>query len=430
MAPTFTSISSDNPANPLENQLILLGVGGGIAAYKACELARLLVKAGADVHVLMTQSATEFVTPLTFAALTHNPVRTTLFDADTETAMAHTELGMKAKAFVIAPATANLLGTFAHGLANDLVSTTLLVSQCPTLICPAMNSNMWENQQVRHNIETLEGNPRYHIMSPGEGELACGVIGAGRLPEPDQIFNRLKEILQDTSDPRLKGKKVLISGGPTREYLDPVRFLSNPASGTLATQMAQSAQERGANVTLVMGPTNLSAPPGVESVRVTSAEEMAQEILSRAPDTDLLCMAAAVADWRPETMHETKQHKQDSAQDLRLVRTRDILKSVQNLRGPKPKVLGFAAETESDSKSLIMKGLEKLKRKGCDLLFVNPVHGEDFGFGSGKTKGFLLGPGKQERNIGVVSKVELARTLIDASAALFEENERAVEEIA
>ena len=298
MAPTFTSISSDNPANPLQDQLILLGVGGGIAAYKACELARLLVKAGAEVHVLMTQSATQFVTPLTFAALTHNPVRTTLFDADSETAMAHTELGMKADAFVIAPTTANLLGSFAHGLATDLVTTTLLVSQCPTLICPAMNSNMWENQQVQQNLKTLGANPRYHIMPPAEGELACGVIGAGRLPEPEQISIRLKEILQDASDSRLAGKKVLISGGPTREYLDPVRFLSNPASGTLAIKMARVAQQRGANVTLVMGPTSLAPPTGVECIRITSAEEMAQAILSRAPKSDLLCMAAAVADWQ------------------------------------------------------------------------------------------------------------------------------------
>jgi len=367
---------------------------------------------------------------LTFAALTQNPVGTTLFDPESNTAMTHTELGMKARAFVVAPATANLVGTIAHGLANDLLTTTLLVATCPTLICPAMNTNMWDNRQVQKNIATLEENPRYHVMSPGEGQLACGAIGAGRLPEPQSILERLQSIVRNSVDDSLRGKKVLISGGPTREYLDPVRFLSNPATGTLSVNMARIARDRGAEVTLVLGPTDISPPAGVACIRVTSAEEMAKTILEQAPTSDLLCMAAAVADWRPETAHKTKQHKTDSAQDIKLVRTRDILKSVQKLGGPRPRVLGFAAETEGDLEALVALGREKMTRKGCDLLFVNPVYGEIYGFGGGQTSGVLLGPNDSRLDVGTLPKEELADLLMRAASDLLETPAESVEEIA
>ncbi|MBR56466.1 MAG: bifunctional phosphopantothenoylcysteine decarboxylase/phosphopantothenate--cysteine ligase CoaBC [Myxococcales bacterium] len=411
MAPTFSSTSSaDSSASSLHGKTVLLGVSAGIAAYKACELARLLVKAGADVHVQMTEGATQFVQPLTFAALTSNPVGTRIFDADTEAAMPHTELGMKADLIILAPATADVIARIAAGMANDLLTTTMLVATCPVLVCPAMNRDMWSNEIVQRNISTLDEFERYTILPPDSGELACGVTGPGRLPEPENIARIAASLTQEQS---LIGRRVLISGGPTREYIDPVRFLSNPATGSLAIALASCAQARGAETTLVLGPTHLKPPPGVELIRVTSAQEMCDAIMARVSDVDVLCMSAAVADYQPLSMADAKHKKTADDTSLRLTRTPDILEAVNQAQS-KPIVLGFAAETETNLEALKTAGRNKMLKKNCNLLFVNHVYTDQRGFGPGDTEGILLGPGEFDLHISPQAKSSVARILCDA----------------
>jgi phosphopantothenoylcysteine decarboxylase/phosphopantothenate--cysteine ligase len=373
----------------------------------------LLVKSGAEVFVMMTHGATGLVQPQTFAALTGNPVGTSLFDTQSPVAMKHTELGLSADLMIVAPATANLLGRFAHGLADDIVSTTLLVTECPVLICPAMNSNMWENPQVQNNIDKIEGQGRHTVLAPDSGELACGVVGSGRLPNPQHIVETAERLLTPQN---LSGRRVLITGGPTREYIDPVRFLSNPATGTLAIELARAATARGAETTLVLGPTGLGIPRNVQHIAVTSADDMCAEVLARASTSDVLCMSAAVADWKPEETAEQKEHKGDGAKTITLVRTPDILQRLQGRDGPTPLILGFAAETEVDPNRLRAAGRKKMARKGCDLLYVNTVFKEIAGFGSVPSNGILLGPGQNERPMENIQKNVLANVLMDTIA--------------
>ncbi len=411
MAPTYSSTSSaDSPSSSLHGKTVILGVSGGIAAYKACELARLLVKAGADVHVQMTEAATRFVQPLTFAALTDNPVGTQIFDADAEAAMPHTELGMKADLVILAPATADLIARLAAGMANDLLTTTMLVANCPVLVCPAMNREMWANELVQRNVTALGQIERYTILPPDSGDLACGVTGPGRLPEPESIAQIATALTQDQT---LAGRRVLISGGPTREYIDPVRFISNPATGSLAIALAICAQARGADTTLVLGPTHLQDPPGIEVIRVISAEQMCDEIMARISEVDVLCMSAAVADYRPFAMATTKQKKSEGDKQLRLTRTPDVLEAVKQAER-KPVVLGFAAETETNLDTLKSVGRNKMLKKNCDLLFVNHVYTDQRGFGPGNTEGILLGPGDYDLHLSPQPKSSVARILLDA----------------
>ncbi len=422
MAPTCTSTSSAERA--LRGRTVLLGVSGGIAAYKACELARLLVKAEAEVHVLMTEAATRFVAPLTFAALTGQTPQVGLFPrpggTPSELAMAHTELGLRAGLMVIAPATADLLGRLAAGLATDALSTTFMVRTCPVLLCPAMNTGMWQSPIVQRNLATLEALPRVHTLPPDSGELACGVVGPGRLPDPLRIVERAAALLHPKI---LAGRRVLVTGGPTREYLDPVRFLSNPSTGAMAISLSAALRDLGAEVNLVLGPTTLSPPAGVHTERVTSAEEMAAAVDALLESgQDAFCGCAAVADWRPATTRATKEHKRGAARSVDLVRTPDILAELvapRRARGDLRVVLGFAAETTSTEDELAEVAEAKRQRKGCDLLFANSVEGERRGFGWGESRGLLLGLG-EPRSLGPAPKEALARALARALAEALE----------
>jgi len=406
-----TSTSTSNVKALFSGRTIVLGVSGGIAAYKACELARLLVKAGADVHVMMTQAATEFIQPLTFHALTGNPVGTSLLDGSSPVAMAHTEIGLKADLLIVAPTTADSLARFAHGRANDILATTLLVSHCPVLLCPAMNTNMWLNSAVQENIKILEQDTRYTIMEPASGELACGVVGPGRLPEPQDIFEHACTLMRPKD---LAGHRMVITGGPTREYIDPVRFISNPATGALAIELARCAAFRGAKVELILGPTHLPPPLNVSVQQVTTASEMYEAVMKASRGADIVCMSAAVADWRPSETKSEKEHKSGEKKSLDLSRTKDILAELCAPPNKPTLVLGFAAETHEADSDLVKAGKNKMLRKGCDLIFVNHVFQTQKGFGPGRSQGVLLGLDGTESPIGPAGKATIADHLMEA----------------
>ncbi|HXC92704.1 MAG TPA: bifunctional phosphopantothenoylcysteine decarboxylase/phosphopantothenate--cysteine ligase CoaBC, partial [Geobacteraceae bacterium] len=305
----------------LHGSNIVLGVTGGIAAYKAVELLRLLTKAGASVHVIMTDAATEFVTPLTFQTLSGNPVHTEIFNLITEHEIGHISLADRADLFIIAPATANFIGKLANGIADDLLATTVMATKAPVLIAPAMNVNMYENPIYRENEEKLRRHG-YLFADPVSGYLACGWEGKGKMQEPALIF---EEALTALSTKDLAGLKILVTAGPTREEIDPVRYISNHSSGRMGYAIARAARVRGAEVTLVSGPVSLSPPQGITMINVVSAEEMLREVLAIAGKSDVIIKAAAVADYRPATREGQKIKKKSNEESLTLLKNRDIL---------------------------------------------------------------------------------------------------------
>ena len=326
----------------LKGKCIILGVTGGIAAYKTAELLRLLVKAGAEIHVVMTRSAQEFVTPLTFQTLSGNPVHTELFSLLQEQEIGHISLADRADLVLVAPATANVIGKVANGIADDLLTTTIMATRAKVLFAPAMNSNMWGNPVYRENHIKLE-NLGYHFIEPVYGDLACGWQGQGKLPDPAEIFNSARELLGGND---LAGKTVLVTAGPTREEIDPVRFLSNYSSGKMGYAIACTARNRGARVILVSGPVNLSEPRGVETIQVVSAQEMYQVVMEKAESADLIIKAAAVADFRPVERGAQKVKKADSETLMvELQRNPDILAELGRQKGARI-LIGFAAETQ------------------------------------------------------------------------------------
>ncbi len=411
---------------PLQNRQILLGITGGIAAYKAAELARNLVRAGADVHVVMTESATRFITPLTLEALTGNPVGTSLWSTragaeQDSREIHHTEAGRHADAIVIAPATANFIGRTAHGLADDLLSSILLASNCPVLLAPAMNAEMWKNPLVQRNLETLQSLDRYHTVGPGVGELACRVTGPGRLAEPREILESLERVLRDQSSTRdLEGHRIVVTAGPTREHIDPVRFLSNPSTGRMGFALANAAAQRGAAVTLVHGPVDGDIAPSIERVPVISAEEMLQAVETALEGADVLVMAAAVADWRPTLSAEHKQKKSEGPLALEMVRTPDILQETAGWPGLMR--VGFAAETQD----LLEHARDKLERKKLDILIANLVgpSAEGTGFGTETNGGWILTNQGRETELPLLSKSAFADQILDSILSkLREKNE-------
>ena len=400
----------------LQNRQILLGITGGIAAYKAADLARHLVRAGADVHVVMTESATRFVTPLTLEALTGNPVGTSLWDT-TEGAeegareIHHTEAGRHADCIVIAPATANFIGRTANGLADDLLSSILLASRCPVLLAPAMNAEMWKNPLVAKNLETLTALDRYHTVGPGVGELACRVTGPGRLAEPAEIVDALRAVLRKHAEERdLEGRRIVVTAGPTREHIDPVRFLSNPSTGRMGFALANAAARRGAEVTLLHGPVQGEIAARVKPVPILSAEDMLAAVQGSLEGADVLIMAAAVADWRPSVSADQKQKKTSGPLALEMVRTPDILQ--ETVQAPGVLRVGFAAETED----LLVHAREKLARKSLDLLVANEVGpaAEGTGFGTPTNGGWILNAQGQETEVPLVTKADFAERVLDA----------------
>jgi phosphopantothenoylcysteine decarboxylase/phosphopantothenate--cysteine ligase len=385
---------------------VILGVGGGIAAYKGCELVRLLVKGGATVHVVMTPNATRFVGPLTFQALSGHPVLVDLLDPASDASYGHLELARKASLLVVAPATADLLARLRAGMGDDAVTTTALACTCPVLVDPAMNTRMWEGPAVQENLAVLRARG-WHVVGPASGELADGDVGEGRLADPADIVAAASRVL----GPRdLMGRRVLVTAGPTREPIDPVRHVSNPSTGKMGFEVARAAARRGAEVLLVSGPTALRDPDGVRVVRVSTAEEMAAAVLGAAGDQDLLVAAAAVSDYRPRAPLASKKKKADGPESVELERTTDILATLgERLAGRpgSPVLVGFAAETED----LVPNAREKLRRKRCDLVVANDVGAAGAGFGTDRNRVSLVGPAAVEEVEGTKSAV--ADTILD-----------------
>jgi phosphopantothenoylcysteine decarboxylase/phosphopantothenate--cysteine ligase len=357
------------------NKHILLAVSGGIAAYKSAELVRLLRKRGATVRVVMTRSAMQFVSPLTFQALSGNPVHSELLDADEENSMGHINLARWADALIIAPATANTIAKCSHGLADDLLSTLYLAATCPVYIAPAMNQAMWHKPVTQENIQKLKSHGVI-VIGPEQGDQACGETGFGRMTEPVEICSRL---MTEPSPQCLSGLKVLISAGPTREPLDPVRYITNRSSGKMGYALAQAAIKAGAKVTLVSGPVSLTAPADAYVINVETAAQMHEAVIAQALEHDIYIGAAAVADYSPALMENEKIKKQDgqTTLTLSLQKTRDILAEVAQL-SKRPFTVGFAAETHD----LEQYALDKLVRKNLDMIAANWVGRDQGGFDS------------------------------------------------
>lgn len=352
-----------------------MGVSGGIAAYKSAELVRLLRKQGADVRVVMTESAQAFISPLTFQALSGNPVHSAILDTDAEHAMGHISLARWADVLLIAPATANILAKFSHGLADDLLSTLYLAATCPVYVAPAMNQAMWNKAVTQENIAKLQAHG-VRLIGPEPGDQACGETGFGRMSEPAVICQQLA-LEDETNTPCLQGLKVLISAGPTREPLDPVRYITNRSSGKMGYALAQAAVKAGATVTLVSGPVTLAAPANVELLNVETAAQMYAAVLAVAADHDIYIGAAAVADYSPATVQAEKIKKQAGQTTLLMDKTKDILAAVASLE-QRPFTVGFAAETHD----LEAYARDKLARKKLDMIAANWVGREQGGFES------------------------------------------------
>ena len=386
----------------LPNRRIVLGVAGGIAAYKGPDLVRRLRDRECEVRVVMTAAAREFVTPLTFQAVSGNPVHCHLLDEQAEAGMGHIELARWADLVLVAPATANVIARLAHGLADDLLATLCLATTAPLVLAPAMNRQMWEAEATRANVLALLDRG-VTMLGPGEGDQACGEVGPGRMLEPEAIADRIADRFGGGA---LEGVEVLVTAGPTREALDPVRYLTNHSSGKMGYAVAAAAAAAGARVSLVSGPTALPIPSRVERIEVTSAEEMYAEVMARAAGCDVFIAAAAVADYRPARVAGRKIKKGDAPATLDLVRTPDIVAGVAAMDGG-PFTVGFAAETESVQAN----AEDKLARKGLDMIAANRVGLADRGFASDRNALSVLWRGGG-RELALAPKAELARDFI------------------
>ncbi|MCP4105594.1 MAG: bifunctional phosphopantothenoylcysteine decarboxylase/phosphopantothenate--cysteine ligase CoaBC [Desulfobacteraceae bacterium] len=389
----------------INNKNIVLCVCGGIAAYKSAEFLRLLIKQDANVRVIMTQNATEFVGPLTFEALSGQPVCTSLFEKSSDDAsIKHIDWAGEADAVVIAPATANIIGKCAHGIADDALSTFLLAVKCPVLICPSMNTHMYENKAVQRNLDQLRADG-FIIAEPDSGELACGTTGSGRLPEPADILDRLFSCLTVKD---MKNKQVLVTAGPTREPIDPVRFISNPSSGKMGYAIARAAEQRGARVVLVTGPTNLPDPANITTVRIKTAREMAEAVFERLEQSDIVIKTAAVADYRPKSPADQKIKKGEEEKILELEKNQDILKEL-GTRKKDQILVGFAAETQDLEKNA---GL-KLAKKNLDIIAGNLIGGSNSGFEADTNQVTLFFRDGRKEPLSVMGKDEVAHIILD-----------------
>lgn len=394
----------------LANKKILLCVSGGIAVYKAVALVSKLTQAGAEVKVIMTESATKFVQPLSFQVMSRNDVFTDTFDEKDSKVIAHIDLADWADLVIVAPATANVIGKLANGIADDMITTTLLATTAKVWIAPAMNVHMYDHPAVKRNIETLAGDG-YEFIEPSEGFLACGYIGKGRLEEPEKIVELVNSFFLPKHLP-LKGKKVVITAGPTRERIDPVRFLTNFSSGKMGYALAGAAEKLGAETILISGPVSLPAPQGVKKIDVESAEEMLQAVLHHFDQADIVVKTAAVADYRPKTIHDRKMKKQAGDSVLDLERTTDILMTLGQKKTHQL-LIGFAAET--NDVETYAKG--KLVKKNADYIVANDVTKTDSGFGTDTNTVMLVGKGNYIQHFDNMSKKELAIRLFETILA-------------
>ena len=392
-----------------QQRTVVLGVTGGIACYKAVELVRLLVKNGFKVRVIMTRGAMEFVTPLTFQTLSGNPVATETFSLTQESEIGHINLADSADLFVIAPATANVIGKLASGIADDLLTTVLMATQAPVLLAPAMNIHMYENVIVQENLRKLR-RVGYHIMDPAEGYLACGYDGKGRLPDPEKISDEIERLLRKKD---LAGENFLITAGPSREPLDPVRYISNRSSGKMGYALARAALRRGATVALVSGPTALEPPSGARLIEVNTAAEMREAVLKEYPHSSAVIMAAAVADYHAVAPSGQKIKRGVGDLELRLIPNPDILKELgQNKDGKW--LVGFAAETEN----LTANAQKKLHEKNLDIVIANNVAEEGSGFDGDTNVGTIIDRTGAVRSLPLMSKDDLADCIYDHYLAL------------
>lgn len=392
----------------LKNKNILLGVTGGIAAYKIANLASMLKKQGANVKVIMTENACQFITPMTFETLTAQKVYTDTFDRNFEFKVDHIELGKWADVFLIAPATANVIGKLANGIADDMLTTTALAMRCPIVVSPAMNTTMFENKVVKHNIMKLR-TYGMDIIMPASGHLACGDSGAGKMPEPEMLIEYIKRGVYAKKD--LVGKKVCVSAGPTREAIDPVRYISNNSTGKMGVEIAKMAAYRGAKVSLVMGPSNVFVPDFINRIDIKSADDMYEEIMKISDSQDIIIKAAAVADYTPANYSDEKIKKKDGDLSIELSRTKDILKELGERKENNPKkqfICGFSMETENMEEN----SKNKLAKKNADMIVANNVKVEGAGFGT-DTNVVTIFTKDKEIILDKLSKLEVAEKIFD-----------------
>ena len=389
----------------LNGKTIVLGVTGSIAAYKIAGLASMLVKQHADVHVIMTKNACNFINPITFETLTKHKCLVDTFDRNFEFSVKHVSLAQAADVFLIAPASANVIGKIANGICDDMLTTTVCATRKPVLISPAMNTGMFENPIVQDNLKKL-ARFGYHIIQPAVGRLACGDVGAGKMPSEEELFNNI--LLAIAKEKDLKGKRVLISAGPTQEAIDPVRYITNHSSGKMGYALAKMAKLRGADVTLVSGHVSIAVFPGIEVVDVTSAADMYDAITTRSSQADIVVMCSAVADYTPTLYSEQKVKKSDGDMSIALSRTKDILKNLGENKRKGQIVVGFSMETEN----LVENSQAKLQKKNVDMICANSISTDKTGFGVDTNKVTLIFKNHVEE-LPLCSKEETADMILD-----------------
>ncbi len=389
---------------------VLIGVGGGIAAYKVCEVVSTLFKTGVEVRVILTRSAQEFITPLTLATLSRHPAYTDEnFWQPTHSRPLHIDLGEWASVFVIAPLSANTLAKLAHGMADNLLTNTVLASLSPVLLVPAMNTDMWEQVAVQRNWQQVLTDSRFHAMGTASGLLACDRVGAGRMAEPHEIVAYIQSLLHTAGKRDLAGKRVLISAGGTREYLDPVRFIGNPSTGKMGLALAHAALHRGASVTLVHGPVSWAVPLGIQAIPVVSASEMRTSMLQCLPNADVIVMSAAVADVKPREYSQEKLAKRSLPEALPLEPVPDIVTELAHRKRSHQQLIGFAAQTGD----IVKPALEKMHSKNLDAIVANPIDEPNSGFGSDNNKAMFLDKQGQRVEIPPCSKLQMAHHIFD-----------------
>lgn len=389
----------------LEGKCVVLGITGSIAAYKIASLASALKKLGADVEVIMTRNATNFINPITFETLTGHKCLVDTFDRNFEFNVEHVSIAKKADVFMVAPASANVIGKIANGICDDMLTTTFMACRCPKIISPAMNTAMYENAILQDNLTKLE-NYGMNVIKPASGYLACGDVGAGKMPEAEVLLDYILQEIEYEKD--MIGKRVLVTAGPTREAIDPVRFISNHSTGKMGYAIARVASRRGAQVTLISGPTNLNKPLGVRVIDVTSAGEMYDAVVANYKDADIIIKSAAVADYTPTTVANQKMKKSDDDMSIELTRTEDILAWLGQHKLDNQKLCGFAMETEN----LLENATAKLKKKNADMIVANSIATEGAGFGVDTNVATLITSDGAE-SLEKMSKEELAAVILN-----------------